>query len=126
MRGSFIMGAKVLVFASLCLPLATGCVKKGKGKGSRDIRPDSNSTIFDDGDKNQKPEEEDPKPEEMNPEAKAILAACFKLDVSEVEDIVGWTDPTTSVNAAKELCAKIEKTGYANGIAATAEPVEID
>lgn len=125
MRGSFIMGAKVLIFASLCLPAATGCVKKGKGKGTRDIRPDGNGTIFDDGDKNQKPKEEETK-EEMNPEAKAILAACFNLDVSEVEDVVGWTDATASVNAANELCAKLEKTGFKNGIAATAEPVEID
>ena len=89
MRGTFTMGAKILIFASLCLPLATGCVKKGSGKGSRDIRPDSNGTIFDDGDKNQKPKDPDKTPEEMNPEAKAILAACSGLDDSEVENIAG-------------------------------------
>ncbi len=131
MRGSFTSGMKLLVLASLCLPLAAGCVKKGSGKGSRAVRPDANGSIFDDGDKNQKPKEtddkdKDPEEEQMNPEARAILAACFNLDVSEVENIVGWTDPTAAVAAAKDLCAKLDKTGFKSCIAQTAEPVEID
>lgn len=122
MRGP--ISLKVLVLAALLAPLATGCVKKGKGKGTRAIRPDSNGTIFDDGDKNQNPKPKQ-KEDQMTEEAKAILAACFKIDVTEVETIVGWTKDT-SADAAKALCAKIEKTGYKDGILATTEPVEID
>ncbi len=130
MLGSFTSGMKLLVLASLCLPLTSGCVKKGEGKGTRAVRPDANGSIFDDGDKNQKPKEtedkEGPEKEQMNPEARAILAACFNVDVSEVENIVGWTNPTSAVAAAKALCAKLDKTGFKSGIAQTAEPVEID
>ena len=116
---------------------AVGCAKKGSGNGSRATRPEtaSQGTIQDDGNKNQKPETpndpnkppaEKPPVVVMDPEAKAILADCFKVPVAEVADVVGWTDPVKSKDEANALCAKLASAKYdGTGPVATADAVDV-
>jgi hypothetical protein len=113
---------RLLILAALTAFTASGCFKQGKGKGTRAPRPLSKPTIT----------ENDPVPgpvddvTEMDPEARAILAACFKIDVAEVQPIVGWTDAAKAREGATALCATLAKTGYQDGISNTADPAEID
>jgi len=110
--------------------MSTSCFKKGEGKGTRKVRPSPGTVgdIFVPGPGN-KPGSEKPSttPEQMDSNAKAILAECFGIEVKEVADIVGWTDPSASSVAAKALCADLDAVNYDGGtIANTAAPVEVD
>lgn len=116
-----------LVFLVLCLPFSSGCTEKGKGSGTRLVRPNgSGGSIFDNGDKNQIPPvvvTPTPTPE---PEPLALLAACFNVDPTEVEPVVGWVDKTMARASAIALCAKLNLVSYKSGILETQDPVEID
>lgn len=133
----------------LSLAMAAGCVKKGSGSGSRATRPffEDQGSIKNDGKANQKPTPDDPKvptkpdptkpdptkpgptkptPVVMDPEVAAILAACFKVPVGEVQTVVGWTDKAKSVEAANALCAKLSLVKYGDGVNPTAEAVAVE
>jgi hypothetical protein len=110
---------------------AAGCVEKGDGKGTRKSRPSfkNSGSVFDDGKDNIDPKPPEGKPDNaqpMDPEATAILASCFKIDVTEVAYIVGWDEPNEARAAAKALCAKLDQVAYGSGVSSTAGEVAVD
>lgn len=120
---------KTTLTLSLALLPLTGCFKKGEGKGNRKSKPTPGSTgdIFvpGPGSKPGVPKPGEPTPG-MDPQAKAILAACFNIPLEEVEDVPGWTDPEASAAAANALCAQLANVNYNNGtVSATAAPAEV-
>ena len=117
----------VLIVAVLGLSVS-GCFKKGDGKGSRKIKPTKTGDVFVPG-PGSKPTVDSPTTttSKMSAEARAILAECFAIPVEEVQDVPGWTDPVKSVDAAKDLCAKLASVNYDSGkVNQTAVAVEVD
>ena len=113
--------------------LAPACAKKGSGKGTRAQRPDvaNSGSIMNDGNGNQNPVPTDKTPAttpvpKTDPDALALLAACFKLDPTEVAYVTGWEDATMAHAGATALCAKLDKAGYKNGVSLTSSAVDID
>ena len=103
----------------------SACFKKGEGKGSRDSKPTRTGDVFVPG-PGGKPPVKKPKPT-MSAEARAILAECFAIPAEEVQDVPGWTDPEKSVDAAKDLCAKLASVNYDGGkVNQTAVAVEVE
>ena len=115
----------VLIVAVLGLSVS-GCFKKGDGKGSRKIKPTKTGDVFVPG-PGSKPTVDSPTTSKMSAEARAILAECFAIPVEEVQDVPGWTDPVKSVDAAKDLCAKLATVNYDSGkVNQTAVAVEVE
>jgi hypothetical protein len=103
----------------------SACFKKGEGKGSRKTKPSKTGDVFVPG-PGGKPPETTPTTT-MSAEAREILAECFAIPVEEVQDVPGWTDPVKSVEAAKELCAKLASVNFDSGtVNQTAVAVEVE
>ena len=118
-----------LAALALALAAAGGCAKKGSGKGTRDRRPNfkDSGTIGDNGPLPPSPPDGQPDNDPtLDPEAARILAACFKVDVSEVSYVPGWDDPAKARAGAAALCAKLQQVGYDAGVSPTAAQVAVD
>jgi len=95
--------------------LLGGCFKKGDGKGSRKTKPKSVAPgdVFVPGPGN-KPGVVT-KPEFMNETARKILAACFNIPEEEVQDVVGWNNAATAIDAANALCDRLAAVNFNGG-----------
>jgi hypothetical protein len=125
----FPIPALTLILAAAFLTATSGgCFKKGEGKGKRKSKPSPASTgdIFVPGPGAKPGVPKDNTPAEMDPQARSILASCFGIPESEVENVPGWTDAAAAVSAANALCAQLANVGYNKGtVSATAAPVDI-